>query len=64
MADGVYRGKERDAILSGMRSRYRLGDKVEAVTRAIGIKPCGSCKKRKDWLNGVKNENVDADSKK
>ena len=32
--------------------RWRLGDKVEAVTSALGIKPCGGCKKRKDWLNG------------
>lgn len=39
-----------------IRARLRLGDKVEAVTKAVGIKPCAGCKKRKDWLNGVDND--------
>jgi len=28
-----------------------LGDAVEMVTRAIGIKPCGGCQKRKETFN-------------
>lgn len=28
-----------------------LGDVVERVTRAVGIKQCGGCKKRQAWLN-------------
>ena len=28
-----------------------LGDVIESVTKALGIKTCGKCKKRRDWLN-------------
>lgn len=28
-----------------------LGDVVAAATSALGIKPCGGCKKRQSWLN-------------
>jgi hypothetical protein len=28
-----------------------LGDTIAKATRAIGIKPCGGCKKRQEWLN-------------
>jgi len=31
--------------------RARLGDKVEAVAKALGIEPCGGCRKRKEFLN-------------
>ena len=31
--------------------RARIGDKVEAVASALGIKPCGGCRKRKEFLN-------------
>lgn len=34
------------------RQKHRIGDRVESVTKAVGIKPCGGCKKRKDYLNG------------
>lgn len=27
------------------------GDTVANLTKAVGIKPCGGCKKRKEWLN-------------
>jgi len=33
----------------------RIGDKVEVATRAIGIRPCAGCKKRKRILNGESN---------
>jgi hypothetical protein len=32
--------------------RVRLGDKVEAAAKALGIPPCKGCKRRKDLLNG------------
>lgn len=28
-----------------------LGDTIAKITKAIGIKPCGGCKKRQEWLN-------------
>jgi len=28
-----------------------LGDSIAKATKAIGIKPCGGCKKRRDKLN-------------
>ncbi len=28
-----------------------LGDTIEQITRKVGMKPCGGCKKRRDWLN-------------
>lgn len=28
-----------------------LGDTVAKITKAIGLKPCGGCKKRQDKLN-------------
>lgn len=30
-----------------------LGDVVASATKAVGIKPCGGCKKRQAWLNKV-----------
>jgi len=30
----------------------KLGDKVERVTKAFGVQPCGGCVKRKNKLNG------------
>lgn len=28
-----------------------LGERVAAITKAVGIKPCGSCQKRREALN-------------
>ena len=28
-----------------------LGDTVAKMTKAVGIKPCGGCRKRQEWLN-------------
>lgn len=28
-----------------------LGNKIKALTDAIGIPPCGGCEKRRQWLN-------------
>jgi len=32
--------------------KMRLGDKVAAVTKAVGVKPCNGCEKRRAKLNG------------
>lgn len=28
-----------------------VGDVIEGVTKSVGIKSCGGCKKRRDYLN-------------
>lgn len=28
-----------------------LGDTVAKVTKTVGIRPCGGCQKRREWLN-------------
>lgn len=28
-----------------------IGDRIASMTRAVGVKPCGGCKKRQTWLN-------------
>ena len=28
-----------------------VGDVIEGITKSVGIKPCGACKKRRDYLN-------------
>ena len=40
------------AMLRPAMKKARLGDKIERVTRSVGIKPCGGCNKRKRFLNG------------
>ena len=30
-----------------------LGDTVARITKALGIRPCGGCRKRQAWLNRV-----------
>lgn len=30
-----------------------LGDVVASVTKAVGIKPCGSCRERQQKLNAI-----------
>lgn len=43
--------KERSWI-QATQARFRLGDKVKAVTDALGIKPCGGCRERQARWNG------------
>jgi hypothetical protein len=33
------------------RKSRGLGDTIAKATKAVGIKPCGGCKKRQEWLN-------------
>jgi hypothetical protein len=28
-----------------------FGDTIAKITSAVGIKPCGGCKQRQEWLN-------------
>lgn len=41
---------EQKAMRERMESRG-LGDTIAKATKAVGIKPCGGCKKRQKWLN-------------
>lgn len=53
-------GKLREKLFSGnVRRSIRIGDKVERVTNALGVKPCTGCKRRKDWLNGEATDKPD-----
>ena len=38
--------------VKGHMQKVRYGDKIERATRAVGIKPCAGCQKRKKILNG------------
>jgi hypothetical protein len=40
------------AWIQDVQARFKLGDKVAAVTSALGIKPCDGCKDRQAYLNG------------
>lgn len=40
--------REQRAARTQMRG---AGDVVAAITRAVGIKPCGGCKRRQEKLN-------------
>lgn len=42
--------KEAEAKMKLQKSRG-LGDVIRKMTGALGIKPCGGCKKRADKLN-------------
>lgn len=42
------------------RERFGLGDAVSAVTKAVGIRECGGCAKRKEALNRLSDSIVDA----
>lgn len=33
--------------------RVGLGDMVAAATKAVGVKPCGRCRKRQEALNAL-----------
>jgi hypothetical protein len=37
---------------NNMLQRAKIGTKIAKATNAIGIKPCGGCKKRAQILNG------------
>jgi hypothetical protein len=28
-----------------------VGDTIAKITSAVGLKPCGGCKQRQEWLN-------------
>jgi len=38
-------------LLSEVEAITGLGDVVAAATKAVGIKPCGSCQQRRETLN-------------
>ena len=34
-----------------LRKPKGLGDTIANITKKVGIKPCGGCRKRQKWLN-------------
>lgn len=38
-------------VIDSTKKHQGLGDTVKAVTKAIGVQPCGSCQKRAEKLN-------------
>lgn len=36
-----------------LRRSRGLGDTIAKATKAVGIKPCGGCKRRQAWLNAL-----------
>lgn len=36
----------------GLLQTLRLGTHIKTATRALGIKPCGGCERRAEFLNG------------
>ena len=46
------RGEDLARVLQAVPRRgIGLGDLVQVAANAVGIKPCGGCKKRKESLN-------------
>lgn len=43
--------KWKEDYLAGKVPARGLGDVVAKMTQKMGIKPCGGCKKRQQWLN-------------
>jgi hypothetical protein len=53
---GDHENVDGDEILEALadsrrKSRLRLGDALAAVTKALGIEPCGACRERQARLN-------------
>lgn len=40
-----------DKIMAEAVTIRGLGDVVARITKFVGLKPCGGCKKRQEWLN-------------
>jgi hypothetical protein len=45
--------KEAGELFPGESDPTLLGNRIAALTTAIGIPPCGGCEKRKAWLNNA-----------
>lgn len=42
----------KQVVTSGSKSKTQgLGDTIAKITKAVGLEPCGGCKKRQKWLN-------------
>lgn len=39
-------------FIDGFLNKHKIGDKIAAITQAIGIEPCERCKRRQAVLNG------------
>jgi hypothetical protein len=38
--------------IQDIQARFKLGDKIKAVTDRLGIEPCGGCRERQARWNG------------
>ena len=52
IAESIKNNHWKDSKWLDIRKKHKIGDKVASVTSALGIKPCGGCKKRQAYLNG------------
>ena len=41
-----------DSWWMSFRKQHKLGTKIATLTKKVGIKPCGGCRKRKKYLDG------------
>lgn len=41
----------KDVAAAASERGMLAGDLIAAMTKAIGIPPCGGCEKRREWLN-------------
>jgi hypothetical protein len=47
----VTANSNRETTINGINVSRGLGDTIAKMTKAVGIKPCGGCKKRQEILN-------------
>ena len=51
IANGPFTTEEVESLFDGESDPTLLGNRIAALTTALGIPPCGGCAKRKAWLN-------------
>lgn len=51
LKEGLEKAIKQDNLIERIRKARGLGSSVEEITKSLGIKPCGGCKKRRDWLD-------------
>lgn len=48
-----WKPKQKLPVATKPKGSRGLGDTIAKATKAVGIKPCGGCKKRQEWLNKI-----------
>jgi hypothetical protein len=44
---------EKAELFTDLDDPTLIGNRIAALTKALGIPPCGACGKRRDWLNAA-----------